>query len=176
MPPSDSIYLHNAISLLEKTPKVLETLLAGASDSTVIWKPAPERWSIAEVLAHLTEVEVRFNSRLQRIVGEDSPALESYFPPPGYPEANSVRNPADDLVAGFSDARSGTIAFLSMLPPTTGERTAVHPDLGPVTLADFLNAWAVHDLGHLRQITELYRAREFYPFAGPFRAYTTLRP
>jgi hypothetical protein len=176
MPPSESIYLHNAISLLEKTPKLIETLLAGASEVAVSWKPAPDRWSIAEVLAHLSEVEAVFGGRVQRIVGEECPALENFDPPKGYPDANSARGQAEELVAGFADARSGTIAFLAMLPPTVGERTALHPEVGSITLSEFLNHWAVHDLGHLRQIAELYRAREFHPHAGPFRKYSNLKP
>jgi hypothetical protein len=39
-----------------------------------------------------------------------------------------------------------------------------------------LNEWASHDLGHIRQIAELYRACAFHPNAGPFSAYATLHP
>jgi hypothetical protein len=45
-----------------------------------------------------------------------------------------------------------------------------------ITLEQMLNEWASHDLGHIRQIAELYRARAFHPHAGPFAAYQTLNP
>ncbi len=173
---SDAVSLHNAIALLEKTPKLLETLLAGVSAETLTWKPAPDRWSIAEVLAHLTGVEAVFSRRAERIVGEDFPLLESYDPPKGYAEANEAGGEAEDHVAGFANVRNGTIAFLSLLPPTAGERTGRHSELGTITLSEFLHHWACHDLGHLRQIAELYRAREFYSGSGGFQKYSSPKP
>ena len=62
------------------------------------------------------------------------------------------------------------------LPPSAGARTAVHSELGTITLAEMLNEWANHDLGHLRQIAELYRAHAFHPHSGPFMRYSHPRP
>jgi hypothetical protein len=39
-----------------------------------------------------------------------------------------------------------------------------------------LNEWANHDLGHLRQIAELYRANAFHPNSGPFMKYSSPKP
>lgn len=164
--------LHNAISLLEKTPKILETLLAEVSEETLSWKPAPDRWSISEVLAHLLEIERVYGLRAERFLGEESPQLENYDPASG-PAGGKH---GDDYLVGFADARSGTVALLSMMPPTAGQRTAQHPELGTITFSQMLHNWASHDLGHLRQIAELYRAREFHPFAGPFQKYSTIKP
>jgi hypothetical protein len=169
----DAGSLHNAISLLEKTPKILETLLAEVSEDTLAWKPAADRWSIAEVLAHLLEIERVYSKRAERLLGEDSPVLESYDPA-SEPAGDGKRG--DDYLVGFADARSGTVALLSMMPPTAGQRTAQHPELGTITFSQMVHNWASHDLGHLRQIAELYRAREFHPFAGPFQKYSTIKP
>jgi hypothetical protein len=48
--------------------------------------------------------------------------------------------------------------------------------LGNITLHQMLSEWASHDLGHLRQIAELYRARAFHPYAGPFQKYSNPKP
>jgi hypothetical protein len=45
-----------------------------------------------------------------------------------------------------------------------------------ITLSQMLNEWASHDLGHLRQIAELYRAHAFHPHAGPFQRYSNPKP
>jgi hypothetical protein len=165
--------VHSAITLLEKTPKILETLLSEVAEETYIWKPAPERWSISEVLAHLVETEGVYSRRAERFLGEESPALESWDPAKS-PAADGRRG--DDYLVGFAEARSGSVALLSMMPPTAGERSAQHPDLGSVTFTEFLHNWASHDMGHIRQIVELCRAREFHPFAGPFQKYVNLKP
>ena len=55
-------------------------------------------------------------------------------------------------------------------------RTGVHGDLGPVTLRNLLNEWPLHDLGHVRQIAELVRARRFHPNLGPWQAIYPMKP
>jgi hypothetical protein len=95
-----------AISLLEKTPRLLETMLCDLPGELLHWKPVPERWSISEVLAHLSAL-------------------------------------------------------------SASARTGVHSELGTITLGELLNEWANHDLGHIRQIAELYRARSFILTRGP---------
>lgn len=47
---------------------------------------------------------------------------------------------------------------------------------GEITLAEMLHEWALHDLGHIRQIAELVRARKYLPGAGPLGADYQLKP
>ena len=42
------------LDLLEATPAILRGLMWEISDEDARWKPAPARFSIAEVLAHLS--------------------------------------------------------------------------------------------------------------------------
>ena len=51
-----------------------------------------------------------------------------------------------------------------------------HTVLGQFTLENLLNEWALHDLGHVRQLAELVRAQLYYPEIGPFRVEYTLKP
>jgi hypothetical protein len=62
------------------------------------------------------------------------------------------------------------------LPAEIGNRVGIHPELGRITIAQLLNEWAFHDLGHLRQIAELLRAYRFYPNLGAFQQYYTVNP
>ena len=176
MQPAGIIQFQNVIAFLEKTPKVLKTLLAGTDEETLIWKPAPDRWSISEVLAHLAAIETLYGQRVQSMATEDSPFLEKYDPGRASAEGHYAQGDAEAHLAVFTEARQGTLAFLSMLPPTAGERTGRHAELGTVTLSEVLHELASHDLGHLRQIAELYRALEFYPYAGPFQKYSNPKP
>ncbi len=40
-------------------------------------------------------------------------------------------------------------------------------EAGEITLAQMLHEWALHDLGHIRQVAELVRARRYQAGAGP---------
>ena len=45
------------ISSLEKSVKLIKQVLDGVSDEQSKWKPAPEKWSINEVVNHLYDEE-----------------------------------------------------------------------------------------------------------------------
>ena len=172
MQPSRSSTIRPALALLQKTPVLLETMLAGLSSDLLRWKPAPDRWSISEVLAHLADAEELFAERIRRFVVEDSPHLKKHEQPP---EGYSQGTPQEHL-SHLTYARRENIQFLNAAPPEIGARTAVHSELGQITLEQMLNEWASHDLGHIRQIAEVYRAYAFHPNSGPFERYSNLRP
>jgi hypothetical protein len=53
---------------------------------------------------------------------------------------------------------------------------ALHREAGQITLNQMLNEWALHDLGHIRQIAELVRARKYLEGAGPLGSNYQLKP
>ena len=55
------------LDLLETTPAVLRGLMAEISEQDARWKPAADRFSIAEVLSHLSHSERHcYRKRLDR--------------------------------------------------------------------------------------------------------------
>src|SRR5688572_25585793 len=62
---------------LAATPEILRGLMASVREEDARWKPAPDRFSIAEVLAHLSHSEGHcYRLRLDRFMEEDRPELE----------------------------------------------------------------------------------------------------
>jgi len=176
MKPASAREIQPAVSLLGKTPQLLETLLGDLPGELLHWKPAPERWSISEVLAHLSALEQVYAERALRMVAEDSPPLLKYDLAGTSARGDYSRGSAGENLALFTRTRLSTLAMLTGLPASAGERTGVHSELGEITLSHMLNEWANHDLGHLRQIAELYRACAFHPNSGPFMKYSTPKP
>jgi hypothetical protein len=174
--PANTRSIQPALLLLEKTPILLETLLRDLPDDLLHWKPAADRWSIAEVLGHLADLEMVYADRTRRIVTEETPALQKYDPTGTVVVGDYVRGSATENLAFFVKTRRSTIILLRSIPPDSGERAATHSELGNITLHQMLSEWASHDLGHLRQIAELYRARAFHAHAGPFQKYSNPKP
>ena len=164
------------LDVLEQTPIIVEKILHPATREELHWKPAPERWSISEVLAHLAEVEGVFHSRARAMVEQDSPAIESYDQNAAYDAGNYSGRDAREQLKRFCHERDRSLSFLRYLPAAAAARTARHAELGRITLAELMNEWAFHDLGHIRQIAELYRACAFYPRMGGFQKYYTVKP
>ena len=161
------------ISLLEKTPGILELLVHDVSPEVLQWKPTPERWSIQEVLAHLAVIEQIYSKRVRRIVMEEDPVLIKYVAPS---EGEIQQKTAREHLEHFIALRRAHIVFLHTIPATAASRTGRHPEMGPVSVSHLLHELANHDLAHLRQMAELYRAHAFYPHAGPFQKYSQLKP
>ena len=170
--PASSL-LQPPVSLLEKTPAILETLLRDVPTETLDWKPAPDRWSITEVLAHLLAIEQLYGDRARRIVVDNNPTLAKYLEPD---EAHLGRKTTNQYLREFVTLRKANYFFWHGVPSSAASRTGVHPEMGTITLLQLLNELANHDLGHLRQIAELYRAKAFYPQAGPFQRYSNPKP
>ena len=62
------------LDLLEATPEILRGLMTELTDEDARWKPAPDRFSVAEVLAHLSHSEGHcYRMRLDRFMREHDP-------------------------------------------------------------------------------------------------------
>ena len=165
-----------ALSLLEKTPILLETMLRDVPEDVLRWKPAADRWSIADVLGHLGDIEMVYADRTRRMVTEQAPSVPKYDAAATVESGDYVRGSASENLAFFLRVRRATIVLLRTIPPDSAEMEATHSELGKFTLLEMLSEWASHDLERLRQIAEIYRARAFYPYAGPFQKYSHPKP
>jgi DinB superfamily len=163
------------LGLLAATPGILRGLLTELSGEDARWKPGPERFSVAEVLAHLAHSESRcYRMRLDRFMAETRPEFE----PDDAQMYLELYRGADPVEAfgRFQHQRESNLEFLRDLPDGAGERVALHREFGEITLAQMLHEWALHDLGHIRQVAELVRARKYQAGAGPMAASYHLKP
>ena len=160
---------------LEATPEILRGLMAGINGEDARWKPAPDRFSIAEVLAHLSHSEGHcYRLRLERFMTEDRPELE---PDEAQMHLDLYRDAdPEDEFDHFEVQREDNVAYLRSLPLEAGERRAIHRSAGEITLNQMLHEWVLHDLGHIRQVAELVRARKFLAGAGPLGEGYHLKP
>ena len=164
-----------ALHVLEQTPGVLRSLLSAATGEDLNWLPGPDRWSIAMVLAHLHDVErAGFRGRFHAMLESDKPFLPSYDQLALF--RTHAKFDAIGELAAFERERHVTLAWLRQLPPEAGVRTGRHQELGEISVAELLNEFAFHDLGHIRQIAEVYRSHAFYPRMGGFRNYYQIHP
>jgi len=161
--------------LLVQTPRTLRELLADATAEDLEWQPGPDRWSISMVLAHLADVEERgFVSRFRAIAAEDNPHLPAYDQLGLFRTRMKFDGRAE--LDRFAEMRGKTLGWLQSLPASVIERGGRHEEMGPITFGQLLHEFAFHDLGHIRQIIELYRSHAFYPKMGAFQGYYKINP
>jgi len=163
------------LDLLEATPAILRGLMSGVSDEDARWKQAPDRFSIAEVLSHLSHSEGQcYRQRVDRFLSEERPEFEP-DDAQMYLDLYRDADPEEEF-ADFEDQREDNLELLRGLPVEAGNRKALHRSAGEITLAQMLHEWALHDIGHIRQIAELVRTRKYLAGAGPLGADYQLKP
>ncbi|HWQ14717.1 MAG TPA: DinB family protein [Roseiflexaceae bacterium] len=147
------------IESMRSTLRDLARLLRPVSAGQALWRPAPDAWCIAEVVAHLAYVEPRYLARLRRVVAEDTPAVE-YIDDPG---GHDLARPLDEHLQEFVARREETVAFLRGLRQADWGRRLVHPVYGLGRLRDHVQIFVAHDNEHLEQIVQLREQLDIHP-------------
>jgi hypothetical protein len=156
-----------AIDQLAATPEILRDLMANVSDEEAVARPDPARWSIAEVLEHLSHIEGNmFRARLDLLVENENPTVEPYDQEELAAEGIYSGRDPEESFAHFEEQREANIEFLSGLSADAARRTGTHPIAGSFNVEELLNCWAAHDLSHIRQVAELVRDSTFRPAMG----------
>lgn len=151
-----NIHPQRIIDRLERFPPALRGAALSAGDDAR-FKPAPEHWSVLEIVCHLGDEEAEdFRVRLKATFsGEAWPVLdlEGIAQRRGY----NARNLEQEL-RRFERERRESVAwlrgFLDRTPTADWSTAYQHPKFGPIRAGDLLSSWAAHDALHLRQIAK----------------------
>jgi DinB family protein len=168
---------HPAIDQLAATPEILRIMMAPVSEEQAQWRSAPGRWSIAEVLAHLEHMEAHyFRAGIELMMTGKNPEVEPYDQNVWAAAGTYLGRDPEESFAHWEEQREDNVAYLRELELSSLERSGRHPELGTVTVGNYLNEWAYHDLGHVRQIAELVRAQVYYPELGVVKSQYKVKP
>ena len=163
--------LEQSLTILNRTPKVLNSLLSGLGEEWVMHNEGPNTWSPYDVLGHLIHGEkTDWIPRSEIILsGTENKA---FVPFDRFAQMNQPMQTLEELLNEFEALRMKNITKLQSWNLTEEEyqKTGIHPEFGEVTLQELLSTWTVHDLGHLAQISRVM-ARQYASEVGPWRAY-----
>lgn len=158
--------LENVFAILASTPEKLRRELLDFSPREMKKRPAPGKWSVQEILAHLADVEkVGMRERVEAIVTEHRPVLEPFDQEKRIVELHYERIDPRESMASFTRQRRANVKWLRQLGSAQLRRPGIHRSVGEVNVLEFLHEWAFHDLGHLKQILEVKRYA-LYPKMG----------
>lgn len=123
-----------------------------AADSDA--RPVPERWTIREVVCHLSDFEIVSADRIRRVLAEDNP---TFFD--GDPRLFAAalkydqRSVAEELTL-IEAVRTSTARILGGCDLEDLQRTGVHSAEGPMTLETLVERTVKHIPHHLVFIEE----------------------
>ena len=153
-------------------PDVLSALLRDVSEDWAMHNEGPDTFSPYDVVGHLVHGErTDWMTRLEIILqkGESRP----FDPYDRFAQFTESRGKTlNTLLDEFRSLREANLVRLEakQLRHDDFSRRGMHPSLGSVTLENLLSAWAVHDLGHIAQITRVM-AKQYKEAVGPWIQY-----
>ena len=144
------------ISLLEQNRNVFKEMLAGIDKDRYLWKQAPEKWCLLEIVCHLYDEEREdFRARVGHVLEARPEPMPSINPQGWVQERQYLQQNYEDKLQAFLEERDRSITWLQSLINPKWDNTYEHPVLGKTTAAMFLANWLAHDYLHIRQITRL---------------------
>lgn len=152
------------LQALASTPRDLALILKGVDLPALTKRPVPDQWSMADVLAHLSDVEVQYLARLKRVVVEERPFLPRILPDES---KHDIQTSLEELLARFEAARAETVDFLKDISPGGWQRPAVHETRGETKLRFLVQDLVNHDIGHLNQVVEVQQRLRVLPALDP---------
>lgn len=167
--------LQEAISVLERTPRVITELLSGLSRDWIESNEGKETWSPLDVVCHLILGEkTDWIPRVEIILNN---SLKKDFIPFSMTDHFEIGNGRDllQLLDLLSELRVQNIQKLKSfdIQDHQWNLTGVHPEFGAVTLKELIATWVAHDLGHIVQISRVM-AKHYKEEIGPWKKYLTV--
>jgi DinB superfamily len=168
--------LDYVISRMAANASTFESLTRGLSAEQAGWKPAPERWSILEVVNHLNDEEREdFRQRLELVLSDPSLVWPLIAPQEWVTTRVYSERDLEESLSNFLSERQKSLAWLRGLRTPSLENSHER-EAGSLRAGDLLASWLAHDYLHVRQLTRLhwqYLTAKADPFltdyAGPWK-------
>jgi len=137
------------------TPKKIERLVKAASAAKLRKRPASDKWSVAEILAHLADVEIVVGWRVRSILGAPGTPIQA-FDQDAWVKAGhyAKRNPVASI-AQLRAAREANLALYKSLAPEQWKHYGMHSERGQESVELIVRMLAGHDVNHLHQIERI---------------------
>ena len=139
--------LHETLAAFDQAPEVLERSYASG------------KWTLRELLVHLSDCEGVYTDRLRRLAAEDNPTLMAFDENRW---ASRLFYKTRDLGLAklqFETARRSNIELARQLDDSVDARSGTHSEAGTRTFAQILTMAASHNEHHLEQIRAIVAGR-----------------
>ena len=142
-------------TVLESSASRLRSLVLGRPLEVLARRPAPGRWSVIEILAHLADAEIVGAWRFRTVLASNGVPLQAYDQNVWAGAFNYAdADPALSLEL-FDVTRRGTLALLRRVDQALYDNARMHAERGPESVHHLMRLYAGHDVNHIRQVEAL---------------------
>ncbi|HLP20505.1 MAG TPA: DinB family protein [Chitinophagales bacterium] len=117
------------------------------------WKPAPEKWSIHEVLVHIADSEANSYIRCRRFIAEPGSGVYGYDENLWAKSLGYHNQSIEDALELFKWLRKASYELIKTVDETTWQTATInHSENGVMTFEDWLRTYEEHVPVHIRQM------------------------
>jgi hypothetical protein len=120
------------------------------------FRPAPERWTIHEILIHLADSEASSYFRCRRLIAEPGSTVLGYDENKWARDLRYHDQSTDDALELFKWLRHKSYTLIKNLPETVWSNTVYHTENGVMTMDDWLHTYERHVPEHIAQMQVIY--------------------
>jgi len=139
--------------------ELIRQLVSGTTAEEARARPAPESWSILEVVCHLYDEEIEdFRQHLDLILHHPEDPWPGIDPAGWVTARRYNQRDLDEMLENFLVERKQSLEWLRSLAAPDWD-VEYSSTLGAMKAGDMLSSWVAHDNLHVRQLVELRRDR-----------------
>jgi uncharacterized damage-inducible protein DinB len=145
------------LQVQQTTAKKLSTLIRKLTKKQLTKRPAPGKWSIAEILAHLADTELAGGWRMRMILTQNGTPVQAFDQDAWANTFNYIQRDSKSSLEMFRILRENNLALLKSVPKNLWENYGMHQERGKESIAHIVRMFAGHDLNHMQQIEKIMK-------------------
>jgi uncharacterized damage-inducible protein DinB len=146
------------LKIQQSTPKKLAAALKGLTKKRLDRRPAPGKWSITEILAHLADTELVAGWRMRLILGQNGAPVHAFDQDVWAGAFHYQKMDPKKSLERFRVLREANVALLKSLSKEQWDSYGMHEERGKETIVHIVRMFAGHDVNHLGQVEQLAKA------------------
>lgn len=146
---------HDPIKIQSATNKKLARLIKGVPTAKLRKRPAPGKWSAAEILAHLADVEIVIGWRMRSILGNPGTPVQAYDQDAWVMSGHYEKRDPRKSIEQQRILREANLALLKSLSPDQWKHYGQHSERGQESIEHIVRMVAGHDINHIHQIENI---------------------
>lgn len=142
----------------QTAPRKLASLLRGKTKKQLTRRPAPGKWSVGEIIAHLADAEIAISWRMRQILSSNGVSLQAYDQDAWANTFDYARRDPRQSLERYRVLRDANLALLKTIPKPLWDNYGMHQERGKESIAHMVRLTAGHDLNHLRQVESIFKS------------------
>jgi uncharacterized damage-inducible protein DinB len=143
------------IDAIRETPERLASAVAGLSAAQLDTPYRPGGWTVRQVVHHVPDSHMNALVRFKLALTEEQPTIKTYDEALWAELADAKTTPIEPSLALLENLHKRWDQLLRSLSADQWTRKMQHPEMGTVTLDDYLQVYAWHGRHHVAHITAL---------------------